>query len=433
MDINKYRYQKQTQPRNKKLSRDLLILIIALIFLFYGTFMTFSKKEHSLETEISETNNLDEKGPSLNKTRPVNSDEKVFNYVIKEGDIPADVFREQAKFDANDTLELLNSAEEVYDFTNLKIGQTLYCYFYKDEKKASKIEYDKNSETQILAERNENDFNVKEKQINYEVFQETVTGEINNFFYLDAMNVGLSERTIVEVADVFSFDIDFMTEIQIGDKFTIIYEKRTRNGEEAPDGKVLAAKFFNKNESYYSYYYDNDGNGGHYDSEGRVLIRQFLRAPLSYSRITSGYTGARLHPITRKVSAHYQIDYAAPTGTPVVASARGIISSVGWEGGWGNMVRVRHDNGYTSHYGHLSAFAQEIRSGTKVSQGQLVGFVGSTGWSTGPHLDYGIKLNGSPVNPLALNLPKGEPLTEEKMPEFEQLKNNYNKLLDKFF
>jgi len=433
MDIEKYRFQNQKKPKNKKIFKDLLILIIALIFLLYGIFMTFSQKKEIAVPKEAEIKKSPQKQIEATGGQKINPNEKVFNYTIKEGDIPADVFQEQANFDANDTLALIKSAEEVYDFSNLKIGQTLYCYFDKDQEKANKIEYDKNNETKIVAQKIEEGFRVEEKEINYEIFQEIATGEIENFFYLDAMEAGLSERTIIEVADVFSFDIDFMTEIQIGDKFSFIYEKRTRNGKGAPDGKVLAAKFFNKNENYYAYYYDNDGKGGHYDSEGRVLVRQFLRAPLSYSRITSGYTGARLHPITRKISAHYQIDYAAPTGTPVVASARGTVYSVGWEGGWGNMIRVRHDNSYTSHYGHLSAFAQGIRSGSRVDQGQLIGFVGSTGWSTGPHLDYGIKLNGSPVNPLALNLPKGEPLTEEKMPEFEELKNNYNQILDEFF
>jgi murein DD-endopeptidase MepM/ murein hydrolase activator NlpD len=429
MNVDKYRYQKEITPQKRNLLKDSLILFLAVFFLFFGIFMTFFKKE-----EFPMVKSFPEKEIKEKETTPLqNSDEKVSIYIIQEGDIPADVFQNQANFDGNDTLNLLEAGKEVYDFSNLKIGQTIYCYFKEGQEKAFKIEYDKNSENRIVAEKNEADFDVWEESINYEVSQEIATGEIENFFYLDALNAGLSEKTIIEVADVFSFDIDFMTEIQQGDKFTIIYEKRTRDGQEAPDGKVLAAKFFNKNENYYAYYYDNDGNGGHYDSEGRVLVRQFLRAPLSYSRITSGYTGARLHPITRKVSAHYQIDYAAPTGTPVVATARGTVTSAGYDGGWGNIVRVKHDNGYSSQYGHLSAFAKGVRSGSRVAQGQLVGYVGSTGWSTGPHLDYGIRLNGAPVNPLALNLPKGDPLTEEKMPEFEELKNNYNKLLDKFF
>jgi len=154
-----------------------------------------------------------------------------------------------------------------------------------------------------------------------------------------------------------------------------------------------------------------------------------LKAPLSYRAITSGYTGARLHPITRTVTAHYQIDYAAPIGTPVVASARGRVASAGWENGWGYIVRLVHDNGYTTHYGHLSSFAKSISRGTSISQGQTIGYVGSTGWSTGPHLDYGMKLNGAPINPLTLVQPKGAPLDESNMDEFREFKNSYNDIL----
>jgi murein DD-endopeptidase MepM/ murein hydrolase activator NlpD len=233
----------------------------------------------------------------------------------------------------------------------------------------------------------------------------------------------------LEVGDIFSFDIDFTTEIQKDDEFDIIYEKRTRDGKEAPDGKILGAKFVNSGEAYFAYYFDNNGNGGYYDSEGRLLERQFLKAPLSYRHISSGYTGARLHPITKKVTAHYQIDYAAPIGTPVVASANGTVASAGWENGWGNMIRLRHDNGYTSHYGHLSAYAKGLRSGVHVSRGEVIGYVGSTGWSTGPHLDYGIKLNGAPVNPLQMDLPKGEPIDDTQMESFQKIKDQYADLL----
>ena len=174
------------------------------------------------------------------------------------------------------------------------------------------------------------------------------------------------------------------------------------------------------------FYFEADGAGSHYDGEGRELQRQFLRAPLSYRRITSGYTGARLHPITKTVSAHYQIDYAAPVGTPVVATARGTVSSAGWEGGWGNMIRLMHENGYATHYGHLSSYAEGVRSGASISQGQVIGYVGSTGWSTGPHLDYGMKLSGAPVNPLSLKLPKGEPLSGDQLNKFLREKGEYD-------
>jgi murein DD-endopeptidase MepM/ murein hydrolase activator NlpD len=243
------------------------------------------------------------------------------------------------------------------------------------------------------------------------------------------MQAGLSEATTVEVADLFAFDVDFMTNIREGDSFVVTYQKRKRNGEDAPDGRILAAKFINDGETYYAYHFDNGEKEAYYDNEGHELEKQFLKAPLSYKRISSGYTNARFHPITKKWTAHLQVDYAAPSGTPVVASANGTITSAGWEGGWGNMIRMKHDNGYTTHYGHLSAFAKGIKSGVSVNRGDLIGFVGATGWATGPHLDYGMKQNGKPVNPLSFVQPKGEPLEGDAMTKFEEVKKQFEDIL----
>jgi len=198
------------------------------------------------------------------------------------------------------------------------------------------------------------------------------------------------------------------------------------NNRDAPDGKILAAKFINQGNAHFAYYFKDGDNASHYDSEGKELVKQFLRAPLSYRRITSGYTGAKMHPITKKVTAHYQIDYAAPIGTPVVATAHGKVTSAGWATGWGNIIRLHHDNGYTTHYGHLSKYAKGIKTGGSVSQGQVIGYVGSTGWSTGPHLDYGMKQNGSPVNPLSLKLPKGAPLKGTSLEIFKEERKKYS-------
>ncbi len=422
MDIytNKNIYH-QAEPPKKKNIKPRIIYIILIVLVFYFIFNKFSaSKEVVLE-----------KNPSpapLEDIQPEKISQRVDTHTISEGDIPAEVFSEHGKFNANDTEAIIASAENVYDFSNLKIGRDIRFYFDENEK-AMRMEYDHDTETMIVVRREENEFSVNEETIPYEISQENISVNIDNFLYIDALNAGISEATILEIADIFSFDIDFTTEIRRGDSFTVIYEKRTRDGKPAPDGKVLAAKFTNAGNDYYGYYFDNGDEDGHYDSEGHFLVRQFLRAPLSYRQITSGYTGARVHPITKTVSAHYQIDYAAPTGTPVVATARGDVVSAGWEGGWGNIVRLRHANGYTTHYGHLSAFGKGIKSGAQVSQGQVIGYVGSTGWSTGPHLDYGIKLNGAPINPLAMNLPKGNPLGTDKMPEFEKIKEKYNLLL----
>jgi murein DD-endopeptidase MepM/ murein hydrolase activator NlpD len=398
-----------------------IFLGLILILILYGFFRWFNHSEKNVSTsEII----------PINQEAPNEPEEKVVNYKVTEGDIPADVFSAQGQWDANDTAAMLLAAKDVYDFTNIKIGQNLRFYFDQQEERAKRLEYDRNTESMIIIERQGDEFNAREEKIAYEVSQKIVSATINNFFYVDALDTGLAEATVLEMGDIFAFNIDFTTEIRQGDQFTVVYEKRTLKGKPAPDGKILAAKFINDGATFYAYYFDNDGNGGYYDEEGRVLERQFLKAPLSYRYISSGYTGARMNPITRTVMAHYQIDYAAPSGTPVVATARGTVVSAGWEGGWGRMVRLRHDNGYTTHYGHLSAFAKGLRSGASASQGQIVGYVGSTGWSTGPHLDYGIKINGVPVNPLKLDLPKGAPLNEDKMSAFEDLKNEFAGLLE---
>lgn len=408
----------QSSPSHWKLKIFIgLILILAIYGLF--RWLNVPKEKSTFKENISVSQEASKK-----------LEEKVVNYKIAEGDIPADIFSSQGGWDANDTEALLMASKDVYDFTNIKIGQNLRFYFDLEETRAKRLEYDRNTETIIIVERNGDDFSAREEKIAYEVSQKIVSATINNFFYVDALDAGLTESTVLEMGDIFAFNIDFTTEIRQGDQFTVVYEKRTHDGQEAPDGRILAAKFINDGSTYYAYYFDNDGQVGYYDAEGRVLERQFLKAPLSYRYISSGYTGARVNPITRTMMAHYQIDYAANAGTAVVATARGTVVSAGWEGGWGNMIRLRHDNGYTTHYGHLSAYAKGMRSGASVSQGQIVGYVGSTGWSTGPHLDYGMMLNGSPVNPLKLDLPKGAPLSADKMEAFENLKNDSAGLLE---
>ncbi len=415
-------YQNPAPKAPRKKSPKIKLAILFFIFLA-GGFFIWNQKAKKVPSEIIVT---EEKCTEEEITEENN--EIIVSHTICEGDIPAKVFSKYGNLDANDTANLLLASEDVYDFTNLKIGQKI-DFVFSDEDKSTKIKYYQNTENIIVAELKENDFQVTEEKIPYLAEEKTLLIKIDEFLYKDALEAGLSEASILEIADIFSFDIDFTTEIRQGDELKIIYEKRTLNGQLAPDGKVLAAKFTNAGQEYFAYYFELEGEGSHYDSEGHELVRQFLRAPLSYRQITSGYTGARLHPITKTITAHYQIDYAAPIGTPVVATAKGTVTRAGWSGGWGNIIYLRHENGYATHYGHLSAYGKNIKSGVPVSQGQVIGYVGSTGWSTGPHLDYGMKLNGSPINPLSLKLPKGIPLNETELEKFQKLKKSYEEAL----
>lgn len=426
---------RQDPPKQKKNKSKLIYAIVCFLILISGAkflrgiIVSRSELEEKKVISIQASDSVSDEPESIFVKNSENKNENFQRYTVAEGDTPAKIFSSYGKLDANDTEAILAAAEGVYDFTGVRLGKDTRFYF-DGEEKATRIEYDRDTERTVIVERNGKQFEVREEKIAYDVSLETARGKIDNFFYADALEAGLSEPTVLEVGDIFSYSIDFTTEIRQGDEFSFVYEKRSRSGERAPDGRILAAKFINDGTTHYAYYFENDGNGGYYDGEGRVLERQFLKAPLSFSRITSGYTGARMHPITRKVTAHYQIDYAAPTGTPVVSTARGTVISAKYETGWGNIVRISHDNGYTTHYGHLSAFAKGMKSGIQVSQGEVIAYVGSTGWSTGPHLDFGMKLNGAPVNPLKLDLPKGKPLDENNMVAFEELKKKYADLVE---
>ncbi len=238
---------------------------------------------------------------------------------------------------------------------------------------------------------------------------------------------GGSIRLAMSMAEVFAGEIDFNTELRLGDHFALLYERFVRDEVHVTYGDVLAATFHNDGRDLSAFRFEAPGEDpGYYDAEGRSLKRQFLRSPLPFEpRITSRFSYRRLHPILGTHRAHLGVDYGAPTGTRVIAVARGTVEFAGRSGGSGNMVQLRHTNGYQTYYLHLSRFARGIRPGVRVAQGQTIGYVGSTGLSTGPHLDYRIRKNGMFVNPLVeiRNTPPGDPVPPDHMPTFEALRD----------
>ena len=244
-----------------------------------------------------------------------------------------------------------------------------------------------------------------------------------------AMAVGGHYLVAMSMAEVFAGEIDFNTELRLGDTFDVLYERFVRDNVHVTYGNVLAASFDNDSRELRAYLYDVPGEDPTYfDSEGRSMKRQFLRSPLPFEpRITSRFSYRRLHPVLGTHRAHLGVDYGAPTGTRVIAVAKGTVVSAGRSGGSGNMVRLRHTNGYETYYLHLSRFAKGIRPGVRVMQGQVVGYVGSTGLATGPHLDYRLRKNGTFVNPLIehRNLPPGDPVPPDLMPAFRLVRDRF--------
>ncbi len=226
-------------------------------------------------------------------------------------------------------------------------------------------------------------------------------------------DIGGRPELAVRMADIFQWDIDFLRDIRKGDRFVALVEQRSVDGKFFGYGTLYGARFLNNGKELNAFAFaDADGTVGYYDLDGAPVKKQFLRSPLKFSRITSRFSLNRYHPIHKKRMPHYGVDYGAPTGTPAHATATGTVTFVGRNGGAGNMVRLRHSNGYETNYLHLGRFGKGIRKGSRVSQGQVIGYVGSTGWSTGSHLDYRVKKNGQWINPLSITSPPADPLPD---------------------
>lgn len=244
-------------------------------------------------------------------------------------------------------------------------------------------------------------------------------GEIRSSLFAAADAADLPDPVTRQLADVFGADIDFHHDLRRGDRFAVVYEMRYVDGEAVGVGKIVAAEFVNDGAAHRAFLWRGaEGYEGYYAEDGSALRKTFLRSPLEFSRITSGFSGARFHPILQDWRAHKGVDYAAPLGTPVLATADGKVAFAGIQNGYGNVVQLQHQGVYSTVYAHLSAFADGVRAGSRVNQGDVIGFVGQTGWATGPHLHYEFRANNEQQDPIAVGLPNGDPLTAAQRPEF---------------
>lgn len=258
---------------------------------------------------------------------------------------------------------------------------------------------------------------------------EVTTGIIETSLYDCILEAGGSPMLVNELADVYAWEIDFFG-LQKGDAFKVIYQRFEVNGQDAGLGKILGSWFRHMDKPFYAVQYDQGEGKEYFDEVGNSLRKTFLKAPLRFSRISSRFSYSRLHPVLKIRRPHTGIDYAAPRGTPVVAVGDGTVILAAYKGGGGNSVKIRHNGNYTTGYLHLSRYGKGIRRGVKVKQGQVVGYVGSTGLSTGPHLDFRFWKNGKPVDPLKIDPPSANPITEDHMEPYLKAKDKMIQRLD---
>jgi murein DD-endopeptidase MepM/ murein hydrolase activator NlpD len=271
----------------------------------------------------------------------------------------------------------------------------------------------------LVVERKGDAFSASEQALPLETQVMMKSAEIRYSLFGASDAAGIPDSVATQLADIFGGDIDFHRDLRKGDRFAVIYESINYLGRPVRSGRILAAEFVNNGKSYRAAWFADpaggDNSSGYYTADGKNIRKAFLRSPLEFSRITSGFSSARFHPVLQKWRAHKGTDYGAPVGTRVKATGNGTVEYVGVQGGYGKVVVLRHQSRFTTLYGHLSGFAPGLRKGSRVSQGDVIGFVGATGLASGPHLHYEFRVNDVHQNPLAMALPSAPPLMPQQL------------------
>ena len=307
------------------------------------------------------------------------------------------------------------------ELQKLRPGEILELIFTRDSQRLEKVRY-QNIQGQVLATtRTEQGWTTSRYDKPVVVTSALVRGAIKDSLYQSAVDENIDFELALALADIFAWDIDFFVDLRAGDHYAFLYDQRFRDGKLVGNGRIVGAHFKNGSTHHRAYYYQAPGKrADYYDEKGNSLRKVFLKSPLRYSRISSGFSKRRLHPILKIYRPHPGVDYAAPTGTPVVAVGDGRVISKRWKNGYGRFIAIRHNSRYITSYGHLYRYASKIKVGSNVKQGQVIGYVGASGLATGSHLDFRMKKDGRFVNPLKNRLPAARPVPPNYLSDFKK-------------
>ena len=329
----------------------------------------------------------------------------------------------------------LNTAYKIFrldkkgQLTNIKPGDEMVFNYLGDD--LINIKINKTDTSSLLIKIDEN-ISISEIVENIEYFKSYKKGIIENSFYETAQNSGMPDSIIMDLAYIYGWDIDFVFDIRDNDEFFVIYETGFSNGERIDTGDIIAAKFVNKGKVYFANRFVQDSKKQYFDNDGNNMQKAFLRAPLEFSYISSHFNPNRMHPILHTIRAHNGVDYAAKRGSPVRSTGDGTILFIGRKSGCGNEILIKHSNDYSTRYCHLEGFAKNLNNGKKVKQGQTIGYVGSTGLATGPHLHYEFKIGEKHTDPVKVNLPSAEGIKQNYKESFNRLIEKNKSMLEEF-
>lgn len=372
---------------------------------------TPSLSEQTAHTEHTASANLTLSPPA--QPKPVAT-----TIEVKSGDNLSAIFS-RLGFDYQTVSDVIALGDKAAPLKNLRPGDQLNVEITPDNQLLS-INYQLTPNKTLSISRNADDqFTANNIVLPMETRLATAEGTIESSLYQSAIESGLSANLVMELADIFGWKINFLKDVHDGDHFRIVYEQKFVNGKRVDTGAVVAAQFDNKGKTYQAVRYTApDGKVGYYEPSGASLGRSFLRYPVAFSRISSKFNLKRMHPIYHKIKAHKGVDFAAPTGTPIHAAGGGKIEFIGWQHGYGKVIKIKHEGGFKTVYGHMSRFNTKLKRGSHVDLGETIGYVGMTGDATGPHLHYEFHVNGKYTDPLVAKLPEANPIPSKYRQDF---------------
>ena len=357
--------------------------------------------------------------PFATSETPVEAEGKWQDARVKPGDSLARIFS-RLGLSARELHDIMTLGKPVEALKRIRPGERL-SFLIGEDGRLRQMRYEKSRLQRLLVSRAADGFQAEVIERAPERATAHATATIDSSLFLAAQKAGLSDNLTMELAGIFGWDIDFALDIRRGDRFTVIYEELFLDGEKIGNGDILAAEFVNQGRVYQAVRYtDASGHTSYYAPDGHSMRKAFLRTPVAFSRISSRFSLGRKHPILNRIRAHKGVDYAAPYGTPIKATGDGKVIFIGRKGGYGKAVILRHGSRYTTLYAHMSRFARGLRSGSRVRQGQVIGYVGQSGLATGPHLHYEFRINGVHRNPLTVKLPAAAPIDRRYRADFEQ-------------
>lgn len=319
--------------------------------------------------------------------------------------------------------KISEKAEKIFPVKNFKAGDEYYLYAQWDTVETVKyLVYVRDPVEYVVFDLSDS-VNIYSAKKEVEVKESVAQGTIKNSLWQTLESLNIDQDVAVKLSEIYAWQIDFFS-IQPSDSFKVVYQQSFVEGKPVGVGKILTAMFRHAKNDYYAFRFEHGSEAGYYDEKGNTLRRAFLKAPLKFSRISSRYSMRRFHPILGRVKSHLGTDYAAPTGTPILSVGDGIVTDARYTSGNGNYVKIKHNATYTTQYLHMSKFAKGIRTGVRVKQGQLIGYVGSTGLATGPHVCFRFWKNGKQVDPLREKIPNSQPIDKKLKAEFDLVKNS---------